>query len=189
MIRKITKAGPVDLDGYLLDELGNKTKLYKPEPKIRDLNIGCIYFWHTNLNGKLIQDVKPPNSYHGHSLMYVREDIEKNQNNTSTSHLRVYYDNKLMAQTKITVPDYDENFLGDHEDAGGRETVRSRVDFLLNDNGWRICKTGERFRTIKKAKPLITLKKDRHKKLINNNYLSKALNIVINKQSRNRKLL
>jgi hypothetical protein len=166
----------IDAEGYLLDDEGNRKGLYKPRKRLdlRELNIIQTYFWYNDLRGRLKQELSPPGYYKGRPRIYVKEDIEQlppTDSNTHliTSHLRVYYGDKLLAETDKTIPEFKNGIMafgkhhyGDDEDL--RFQTRTTVNFLLNDGGWKLYKIDDdtKFRK-QKRKPV---KSQRPKKVI-----------------------
>jgi hypothetical protein len=156
---KITRQGPVDSEGNLLDSEGEVQEKYDPDKK---LNIIHIFYWYNNLQGKLKQEFHPPGMYHGKPRIYVKESVEKLGDNDLISHLRVYYGKQLLAQMDLDTPEYSEWYfqaLGDgqyHDTNDFRfSQIRAKVNYLLNEGGWKLYKIGEnkRFRKPKKIKP------------------------------------
>lgn len=154
MMRRITKNGIVDSDEYLLDEEGNKTNNKPPEKlDLRELNIVNTYFWFNDLRGRLKQELHLPSQYHGFPRMYVKEDIEKEEDNKLISHLRVYYGRKLLAEIAKPMPEYIVSFAGYNNDEDLRFQIRTTVNFLINEGGWKLYKIEDqgRFRKIKRT--------------------------------------
>jgi hypothetical protein len=148
MIRRVTKDGLVDSDGYLLNDDGERIKKYNPfKLDIRDFNIVQTYYWFYDLRGRLKQEIKPPGEYHGRPRAFVQEDIEEDrERNILTSHLRYYLGKKIIAYTTMTVPELEIRFVSSgYEDAGSRPKVVQMIRFLL-DGGWSYYKVESRKR-------------------------------------------
>ena len=153
-MRRITKNGAVDADGYLFDEEGNITDNKPPKRlDLRELNIVNTYFWYNDLRGRLKQELHPPGQYHGLPRMYVKEDIEKEEDNKLISHLRVYYGKRLLAELDKPIPEYIVSFAGYKDDEDLRFRIRTTVNFLLNEGGWKLYDVDNQGRFRKAKKP------------------------------------
>lgn len=143
---KITRSGPVDSEGYLVDKSGERKEKFDPNKRS---NVMYTFFWYLDLQGRLKQDVRAPAAYHGMPRLYVREDVERTGEDELTSIMKVYYGKELKAETDIVTPEYPTE---DNDDI--RYNVKKLANFLLTENGWRFYKPDGRFRKIKKHSPI-----------------------------------
>jgi len=155
---KITRQGPVDEEGNLLDENGEIKERYDPDKK---LNIIHVFYWYDDLQGRLKQEFRPPTLYHGKPRMFIKESVEKLDKNELISHLRVYYGRKLLAELNLPIHEYidwyyskfnnDPNEYRENNDI--RSEIRTKVNYLLNGGGWKLHQIKKALRKVKKSKP------------------------------------
>lgn len=154
---KITRQGPVDSDGNLLDSEGEIKEKFDPDKK---LNIIHVFYWYDDLQGRMKQELRPPGFYRGKPRIYIKESVEKVGENELISHLRVYYGKELLAETERMLQEYTPGmYVADdgvsyHENEGSRASIRTTVLYLLHEGGWKLyTPEKKRFRKIKKSKP------------------------------------
>ena len=140
-------------DIAIVDSDGEVQDVYYGPDKGR--NIVNTFYWYNDLQGRLKQEIHPPGMYHGQPRVYVKEDIEKSDDNEVTSHLKVYYGKKLLAYTSKTMPEYITSFLGYLNDEDLRYQVRTTINYLINEGGWKLHKVDDegRFRRPKRSTP------------------------------------
>lgn len=126
---KITRSGPVDSEGYLMDKSGERKEKFNPN---KPSNVMYVYFWYLDLQGRLHQEDRAPAPYHGMPRLYVREDVERTGQDELTSRMRVYYGKDLKAETEIRTPEYP-----DEDNPDIRYNVKKLANFLLTEGGWR----------------------------------------------------
>jgi hypothetical protein len=159
-------------DIEILDSDGNVHDLYYGPDKGR--NIVQTFYWYNDLQGRLKQELRPPGYYHGKPRIYVKEDIEKTDENRMTSHLKVYYDKELLAEMSKTMPEYISSFIGYHNDEDLRFQIRTTINYLINESGWKTCQVGKKYRKQKKStprtkkskKPIKPIKRPKPKKVV-----------------------
>jgi len=161
---KIRKSQENEYDIELIDSEGNIQDVsYGPDQR---KNILYTYYWYNNNAGKLKQELRLPGFYHGKPRIYIKEDIEKVEDNKLISHLKVYYGKKLLAETDKTLPEYNSSYIGYKNDEDSRFQIRTTVNFLLNEGGWKLYKIEDQSRFRKPKKILHTIKRSPVKKKV-----------------------
>ena len=152
-MKMLRKGGSHDIE--IVDSEGNVEDIYYGPDKGK--NIVQTFYWYNDLQGRLKQELRPPGYYHGKPRIYVKEDIEKTDDNRMKSHLRVYYDKKLIAETDKEMPEYITSFIGYHNDEDLRFGIRTFINYLINEGTWKLYKIEDkgRFRKSKKSTPKI----------------------------------
>jgi len=141
-----------DADNNIIDSKGEIAGKYNPSEK---LNIIGTFFWFNDLRGRLKQEFEKPPSYKNQPRLYIREDVERNDDGELVSHLKVYYGGKLLAKTTKVMPEYVKEFISNN-DQDMRFQMRATVNYLLNEGGWKLYKVEELddlMRKSKKSKP------------------------------------
>jgi len=170
-------------DGYIIDANGNITDdVYNSFYMKHDAKKAIReYYWYNTLQGKFIQDTKKPKLYHGKPIIYVKEIIEKGEDNLITSYFLVYYGSELLTQTTLIAPEYFTDVNGVNNDEDMRRQARALANELINkkiriptETGlredeligtWRYYKIKEPFKTFRKPKRK-PIKSHRPKKVV-----------------------
>jgi hypothetical protein len=163
---KIRKSQENEYDIELVDSEENIQDVYYGPDQGK--NILYTYYWYNDNRGRLKQELRPPGFYHGKPRIYIKENIEKEETNKLISHLEVYYGKKLLAKTDKILPEYSNSYLGYKNDEDSRFQIRTTVNFLLNEGGWKLYKIEDqsRFRKPKKILHKIKISPIKKKKVV-----------------------